>query len=299
MGNRDNRLVLIAALVALVACTERPAEAPPAVADGSRLVELEAQFAAASRERGAKAAFLEVLAEDSIVLQPGPVPGRATWEANEEVPATLDWAPDRAQMSLDGRFGFASGRWTLTPKEEGGPAAEGRYVTVWHDAGAGFKVVFDGGFARARSEAPASVPPPQLDPAQCSRDATAQPGDLQVMDLGLSGKEGEQAYAERVRDRAAPGLVVFHPPNAEGAGTGEEIAAALAALPATTQLAPMGAGMAGAGDLGFTYGLSAPAADAAANAAYVHIWCRRPDGWRLLLELRGKLPPPAPPEPAG
>ncbi len=40
-------------------------------------------LAAASRERGARAAFLEFLDQESIVLQPGPIWGRAAWAVKQ------------------------------------------------------------------------------------------------------------------------------------------------------------------------------------------------------------------------
>jgi len=287
-------VVAVAPLVlcTLASCSERDAESPPAATGGSTIVELEGQFAAASRTRGAKAAFLEFLAEDSIVLQPGPVWGRAAWEAADELPGTLAWAPDRAQLAADGRFGFSTGPWTLTDVE-GKRTVEGRYVTVWRETGGAWRVVFDGGFARAPVGDTAPAGPVRLDEAHCGGTPAAQPGDLQLLDLGLTGTAGGDSHAERLRQLAAPGLVVFHPPNADGAEGAEALAAALAALPPATQLLPMGAGMATSGDLGYTYGLAAPEAEASAEAAYVHIWCRGADGWRLLLELRGRLPRPA------
>ena len=53
---------------------------------------------------------------------------------------------------------------------------------------------------------------------------------------------------------------------------------------------PMGAGIASSGDLGYSYGLSAPDPGASADASYVHIWCRHGGDWRLALQLRTSLP---------
>lgn len=284
-------LVAPAALCLLVACGERAAEAPAEVAAGATLVELEGRFAAASRAQGAKAAFLEFLAEDSIVLQPGPVWGRAAWEAMPDRPGTLDWAPDRAQLAADGRFGYASGPWTLADAD-GKRVAEGRYVTVWRKSGEEWKVVFDGGLPRAPTAMTLPQAHARLDAAHCTGDPAAKGGDLQLLDLGLAGAADGDGYAARLRQLAAPGLALFHPPNAEGAESAGALDAALAALPATTQLLPMGAGVATSGDLGYTYGLAAPGPGASADAAYVHVWCRGTDGWRLLLELRAPLPAP-------
>lgn len=293
---KASALLAALAVLTLAGCGRQPAESPVALT-GSRIVELEAQFAAASRERGARAAFLEFLAEDSIVLQPGPVWGRAAWEATRAVPGTLDWAPDRAQISTDGRFGYATGRWTLTGEDDAA-AAEGRYVTVWREDAAGWRVVFDGGFGRAPTGAVASAGMAELDATRCQGDPSAAPADLQSLDLGLSAAEGGGTFGERLKRLAAPELVLFHAPNAEGEQGAEAFAAALAAVPPTVQLLPMGAGMAASGDLGYTYGLSASAAETSADTAYLHVWCRQAGDWLLLLELRAKLPPQALEDPA-
>jgi ketosteroid isomerase-like protein len=149
-----NRPVLVLLACAAAACSREPApgraglpaDGPPAT--HATLVELEAGFAAAARDRGVKAAFLEYLGADSIVLQPGPVRGRAAWTGKSEVPATLEWLPDRAQMSRSGEFGFSTGPWLLTPDDAADGPAEGRYLSVWHKTGDDWRVLFDGGFGR-------------------------------------------------------------------------------------------------------------------------------------------------------
>lgn len=290
---RVARSIAAGAAIMLASCAAAPpAGRPAAVADGGAwIAELESRFAEASRARGARAAFLEFLAADSIVLQPGPVWGRATWEAAEDLPGTLDWAPDMALLSAGGELGFSTGPWTLRPREPG-PVVEGRYLSVWRRTADGWRVVFDGGFGRKPGDEPL-VPgaAPRLDPAPCEPGPAVPSGELQLADLALSGSASGEDHAARVLARAASGLVVFHPPDVEGARDGQAQRVALSALPVTTQLWPMGAGIAGSGDLGFSYGLSAPAPDATADAAYVHVWCRAADGWRLLVALRTPLSP--------
>jgi ketosteroid isomerase-like protein len=285
--------LLVVAAVALTACPSKPAQqaAPPLPESHSAIVDLEARFAAASRAHGARAAFLEFLHEESIVLQPGPTWGRAAWTANEELPGTLDWLPDRAQISADGDLGFASGPWVLEPGDPEGRLVEGRYVTVWKKGTAGWRVLFDGGFGRkpagawdGRSKAPV------LGPFACERGSAVAPGELQLLDLGISGIPGGKTHQERVLAAFDDAAVLFHRPSVEGAADQAAREAALAALPATLQYWPMGAGIASSGDLGYSYGLSAPDPAASADASYVHIWCRHGDGWRLALELRTVLP---------
>jgi ketosteroid isomerase-like protein len=283
-------LVLVAALLA--ACPSKPAQraAAAAAASHATIVDLEARFAAASRERGARKAFLEFLHEESIVLQPGPTWGRAAWTANDELPGTLDWLPDRAQISADGDLGFASGPWILEPRDPQGQPIEGRYVTVWKNGTAGWRVLFDGGFGRKPAGAwEARSRTPELGPFACERGAAVPPGELQLLDLALSGIPGGKTHRERVLAQLDDSALLFHRPSVEGAADPASREAALGDLPATLQYWPMGAGIASSGDLGYSYGLSAPDPAASADASYVHIWCRHGDGWRLALQLRTVL----------
>lgn len=282
-------------LALLAACAPAPAPGPQAVAEPAAthatLIELEAGFAAASRARGAKAAFLEHLGEESILLRPGPVWGRAAWDVGEDLPGTLDWLPDRAQMSAAGDLGFASGPWLFTPADSKGDPAEGRYVTVWRKTGDGWRVLFDGGFGRAAAGAwEARSHEPLLGTHACERGEASPPGELQLLDLEIAGFGGGESHQARIARRLADIAWIYHGPSVEGAVDAAARAAALAKLPATLQYWPMGAGIAGSSDLGYSYGLSAPAPAASADTAYVHIWCRQADGWRLVLQLLSKLP---------
>ena len=284
---------LVLAAAVLAGCPSEPGqEATVAAAEThAAIVDLEARFAAASRERGAKAAFLEFLDEESIVLQPGPTWGRAAWTANEELPGTLDWLPDLAQISAAGDLGFASGPWVLEPRDPEGRRVEGRYVTVWKKGAAGWRVLFDGGFGRRPAGAwEARSRTPVLGPFACERGAAVPPGELQLLDLAISGIQGGKTLQERALGQLDGSAVLFHRPSVEGAADAAAREAALAALPATLQYWPMGAGVASSGDLGYSYGLSAPDPAASADASYVHIWCRHGEGWRLALELRSSLP---------
>lgn len=263
----------------------------PAPASHATIVDLETRFVASSREHGARAAFLEFLDEESIALQPGPIWGRAAWTANDELPGTLDWLPDRAQISADGDLGFASGPWIFEPRDPEGRRVEGRYVTVWRKGATGWRVIFDGGFGRKLAGAwEARSKDPAMGPFACERGPAMPPGELQLLDLAISGIQGGETHQQRVLAHLDADAWLFHGPSVEGAGESAAREAALAALPATLQYWPMGAGIATSGDLGYSYGLSAPDPGTSANASYVHIWCRRGDDWRLALQLRSNLP---------
>ena len=286
-------LIPVLAAVWFAGCPSDPGQQAqaPIVASHKTIVDLEARFAATSREHGAKHAFLEFLDEESIVLQPGPTWGRAAWTVNEELPGTLDWLPDRAQISANGDLGFASGPWILEPGDPEGRRVEGRYVTVWRKGTAGWRVLFDGGFGRKPAGAwEARSREPAMGPFACERGAAMPPGELQLLDLAISGIQGGATHQQRMLAWLDADAWLFHRPSVEGAGVTAAREAALTALPVALQYWPMGAGIASSGDLGYSYGLSAPEPGASADASYVHIWCRHGGDWRLALQLRTSLP---------
>ena len=281
-------LVLLAGgVLGIAGCTAvTPAPAP----DARVIVDLEQRFASASRERGARSAFLEFLAEDSIVLQPGPVFGRAAWESAEEMPGTLDWAPDWAEVAADGAMGFSTGPWRLVPGAGAGAVAEGRYLSVWRREAGRWGVVFDGGFGRRPGDVALSLATePRLGVARCERGTMTPAGDLQALDAELSGTPFEP-HAVRALSRRMDEGALYHAPDVGGARGEVAWEGALRELPDTTQLWPMGGAVASSGDLGYTYGLSSPRLDAAAEASYANLWCRSGGEWRLLVQLRRPLP---------
>ena len=258
--------------------------------DASVIVDLEHRFASASRERGARSAFLEFLADESIVLQPGPVFGRAAWESAGEMPGTLDWAPDWAAVAADGAWGFSTGPWRLVPADGADAVAEGRYLSVWWRQEGRWRVIFDGGFGRKPGDVALPLATePRLGVARCERGTMIPAGDLQALDAQLSGTPFEP-YAVRVLSRRMDEGALYHAPDVEGVRGEGPWEQALRELPDTTQLWPMGGAVASSGDLGYTYGLSSPALDAAAEAAYANLWCRAGGEWRLLVQLRRPLP---------
>jgi ketosteroid isomerase-like protein len=135
---------------------------------------LETEYAFAEQARaGVRAAFLEYLADDALVLQPNPVPGRAAYLAAKENADSLQWYPAAAAVADSDDLGFTAGPWIYTAAAGGGRQLQGHFVTVWkRDALCRWRVEFDGGVshpAPASAEqklaldpapAPAASPPP-------------------------------------------------------------------------------------------------------------------------------------------
>lgn len=104
-----------------------------AQADPQRLFDTEKAFDRAVAEQGQKAAFLEYLADDSVIFHPNAVNGREFWRTSDD-PATLTLVRKTtyADIASNGLMGYTTGNWRLYPKGKSESAAKfGQYVTIW------------------------------------------------------------------------------------------------------------------------------------------------------------------------
>jgi hypothetical protein len=96
-------------------------------------------------------AFLEYLAEDSLVLNPGPERGRSVYESAPGSKDKLDWYPSLADVAPSGDLGFTTGPWVYTGAA-GGEQLHGHFLTIWkRDSQCKWHVAFDGGISHAVS----------------------------------------------------------------------------------------------------------------------------------------------------
>src|SRR5438034_2267333 len=71
------------------------------------LVEMEHTFAKAAATKGTRDAFIEFLADDGIVFQPGPLNEKKFWTERERRKGLLSWEPEYADVS---RAGISAGQ---------------------------------------------------------------------------------------------------------------------------------------------------------------------------------------------
>ena len=134
------------------------------------LVEAEYAFGESARH-SVRAAFLEYLAEDSLVLQPTPTPGRAFYAAAKDTSDRLEWYPATADLAGSEDMGFTTGPWIYTAGG-GGSQIHGHFLTIWKcDAACRWRVEFDGGISHA---AP-TEPEPKLAPDQALHTKRSAP----------------------------------------------------------------------------------------------------------------------------
>ena len=101
-------------------------------------------FAAHAAKHGPRAAFLEYMAEDGVVLRATgtPLEGRTAYAqatADDPDTATLAWAPEHAVVSGDGTLGYTWGYYLFTAPGKDGVKQEtrGKYLSVWRRQGDG------------------------------------------------------------------------------------------------------------------------------------------------------------------
>src|SRR3989442_11248041 len=80
------------------------------------IVEAERAFARAAATKGTRDAFLEFLADDGVIFQPGPVNGKEFWQARAPRKGLLSWEPIFADVSLAGDMGYTTRPYEFRPK---------------------------------------------------------------------------------------------------------------------------------------------------------------------------------------
>src|SRR5438094_2680444 len=117
------------------------------------LVEMEHAFAKAAATKGTRDAFLEFLADDGIIFQPGPVNGKKFWGERPSRRGLLSWEPIFSDVSRAGDLGYTTGPWEFRPNgPDDQPVAFGQYFTIWKKQPDGsWKAVLDRGVSSEKS----------------------------------------------------------------------------------------------------------------------------------------------------
>jgi ketosteroid isomerase-like protein len=299
-GRRIGKMInhLRAASAALVAaCLVSPVahadDALDAVLAGDRA------FATLAAESGTQAAFLEYLAQDSVLFRPGAVNGREWLQTHEEASGRLEWLPAVGAIACDRQLAVTVGPWTY---RQGTEVASGHYLTIWRKDPAGrWAVVLDHGIddapgtsgspddGLAADQVSASWP---LQPGlQCGRDDRGS--DLVAAERKLNDavrSKGLDAALRNVAGRHRISLRDDHAPAAPAAGWPDDDAAVGAPLDAVSR----GAYAAPASSMGYSYGeiahVGTTQAPGVARAVYVRIWAREEGAWRVAIDMLTLLP---------
>jgi ketosteroid isomerase-like protein len=259
------------------------------------VVAAEKAFARTAAEKGTREAFLQYLSDDSVLLAPGPVPGKEMWKARPAPPSFLSWYPVVADVSLAGDLGWDTGPWQLRPKGKADKnVLHGFFITLWRkQADGSFKAELDGGGSNAAPppsvtavKIPKAIParvenPPQVDP-------TTGQALLLRADRALAKTASDKGFATALADVLTDDARL-HREGAFPVTSKKEILATLNAHPAKVAWLPLQARVASSADLGYTIGKEQVDAG---EGHYLRIWKKQGSGpWKVVLDAFYPLPP--------
>lgn len=265
------------------------------------LVQNEYNFAATVAKKGIRDGFLQYLDKQAIGF--GPMP-RNDYEAYSKAKpgsssSKLTWYPAWALLSSSGDFGVDTGPWTEKWTKDGKPGeSDGEWLTVWtrHKDGH-WKALFDSGSDHPAPEHPAkalakrsAVPQlPVLDgPTPSTQDVEDQ---LVRVEKVFSNEANDHSLRAAYQGSGAPELRLLFENSQPILG----LSLAMRVTPDVVsgrQWVPLGGTAARSGDLGYIYGMTYKVTDtkqSTPQGAYMHVWRRDADGWKLLIALESPL----------
>jgi ketosteroid isomerase-like protein len=289
-------------LVLCALITNSPAQKIDRDAELRSLVEAERGFAGMSVAKGTRAAFIENLADDSVLFHPGPVNGKKWWSERQPRPGVLSWQPVFADVSSAGDMGYTTGPWEFREKSlEDKPVAHGQFVSIWkRQADGTWKVAVDLGI----SNPPPPLPAPEVKfPAHTQADkkhkklkteTEAERAELLKTEADFSKALEAKKTVDAFLSYLADDVRLFRMDAFPSIGR-EATRSMLTAKPGLLTWQPAKADVSQAGDLGYTYGsynFQSSEGKAAESGNYLRIWKRQADGkWRVVLDLLNPIPP--------
>ncbi len=267
--------MLVAALLALsVATTPPPARQVEAA---------ERAFAADGLALGMRDSFLKHMADDAIVFDPAPVSAKALYAAKPAGSGPkLQWWPVWVVAAKSGDLGLSTGPWAINGRRGGW------YATIWRkDADGVWRWIYDGGAAADVSDTVATGPE---EPAVVG--STAGGGETSPARAFDAVRDAETTLAKTAAQDAGQAYRTVLTLNARLLGPDgtktlapTAVTERLAARPATMALTLRGGGASKAGDFVWTHGeANWTEGQNSVAAHYMHVWQRRPEGWRLIFE---------------
>src|SRR5690606_21343 len=167
--------------------------------DVEKIFAAERAIAAAAKERGVKAAFIEYLTDGAVLFMPGRVNGKEWWQGQEEWDSMLVWYPELAGVSSNGVIGYTTGPWEVRSKNDTLEAA-GQFASIWQKQSDGeYRVILDIGI----SHGPTATPQPawQGRASQTAALADHEAGDAAVPFFEMARAGTVTAAYKRFADR--------------------------------------------------------------------------------------------------
>lgn len=242
----------------------------------------ERAFAADGLALGVRDSFLKHMADDAIMFAPGPVSAKALFEKRpSSTSPRLEWWPRRVVAARSGDLALSVGPSVVNGKRGG------YFATIWRrEPNGGWKWIYDGGAAADASQAPGPEAPTMLDaPAASGERSPALAFDKVRAAESALAQAADTDAAAAYRGALAADAWMLGPEGTKGQ-TPEAVSERLGARPQRMVLTLRGGGASKAGDFVWTHGEAGWAnhQEIIEHAHYMHVWQRRPEGWRLIFE---------------
>ncbi len=145
-------LLILAILLPLSYCSkiEKKTDGPNLTEEKINLLRADAEFSVLSTEKGMKAAFMEFIDSNGVLLRPGYIPLAGANAIDfllqqSDTTYTLSWKPKAAFVSRQADMGYTYGIYALEPKSAD-TVLYGTYVSIWRKQEDGkWKFVLDSG----------------------------------------------------------------------------------------------------------------------------------------------------------
>ncbi len=264
------------------------------------LVQMEQAFAKAAATKGTRDAFIEFLADDGVIFQPGPVNGKKFWTERQPRKGLLSWEPIFADVSNAGDLGYTTGPWEFRPNgPEDQPVAFGQYFTIWKKQKDGsWKAVLDRGvtteksFPRPTLSFPGDDEPSNRKSKSVAAVDAATTKDLLKLEDQFSNASALNARTALESFLSEDGRVLRQ--NAEpaigklaGVRLMPEAGRALTWKPAMADVSS-------SGDLGYTYGAFELNTRGVTlqSGSYVRVWKKIKGKWKVVADVMSPDPKP-------
>ncbi len=261
------------------------------------LVQMEHDFARAAAEKGTRDAFLEFLAEDGILFQPGPVNGKKWWTERAPRKGILSWTPVFADVARSGDLGYTTGPWEFRPNgPDDKPVAFGQYFTIWKkQSDIRWKAVLDRGVT---SEKPLSAKIVQF---PLNDDETFITNLKVEFDKGRAALlKLEKEFSDRSANKGAVNAFEYYladdarllRQNASFVTNKNAALVFVSASAGRLTWEPAFADIAASGDFGYTYGsFELKSRDVVVErGSYVRVWKKQSRSWEVVIDVMSPEP---------
>jgi ketosteroid isomerase-like protein len=260
------------------------------------LVEMEHAFAKAAATKGTRDAFIEFLADDGIVFQPGPVNGKKFWTGRERRKGLLSWEPEYADVSRAGDLGWTTGPWEFRPNgPEDKPVALGEYFTIWKKQSDGsWKAILDRGVSADKSYATRLLQFPRNDEASDSRakaNFALLREKLMKVETDFSAAATKKGAVNAYDLYLAEDVRMLRADLAPALGKQRALEVISSRL-GTLSWQPTVADVSSSGDLGYTYGTFEFKSRGVLieHGSYVRVWKKIGRAWQVVMDVSSPDP---------